>query len=62
MELQAHGIVDTENHAMRVLVPRSDMTGADRTWAANYDVGDVLRYQRGSRAIGIEKQSYATVA
>jgi hypothetical protein len=46
---------------LRVLIPRSDMTGADRTWAANYDVGDVLRYQRGSKAIGIEKQSYATV-
>ncbi len=61
MELQSHGIVDTENHVMRVLVPRSDMTGADRTWAANYDVGDVLRYQRGSKSIGIEKQSYATV-
>jgi conjugative relaxase-like TrwC/TraI family protein len=60
-ELQTHGIVDTENHMMRVLVPRSDMTGADRTWAANYDVGDVLHYQRGSKAIGIEKQSYATV-
>jgi len=61
MELQAHGIVDGENHTLRVLVPRSDMTGADRTWAANYDVGDVLHYQRGSKAIGIEKQSYATV-
>jgi conjugative relaxase-like TrwC/TraI family protein len=60
-ELQTHGIVNTENHTMRILVPRSDMTGADRTWAANYDVGDVLRYQRGSKAIGIEKQSYATV-
>jgi ATP-dependent exoDNAse (exonuclease V) alpha subunit len=60
-ELQTHGIVDTENHMMCVLVLRSDMTGADRTWAANYDVGDVLHYQRGSKAIGIEKQSYATV-
>jgi len=60
-ELQAHGIVDGENHAVRVLVPRADMTGADRTWAANYEVGDVLHYQRGSKTIGIEKQSYATV-
>jgi conjugative relaxase-like TrwC/TraI family protein len=60
-ELQMHGIVDGENHAVRVLVPRSDMTGADRTWAANYDVGDVLHYQRGSKSIGIEKRSYAIV-
>jgi len=60
-ELQSHGIVDGENHAVRVLVPRSDMTGVDRTWAANYEVGDVLHYQRGSKLIGIEKQSYGTV-
>lgn len=46
---------------MRILAPRSDMTGVDRTWAARYEVGDVLHYQRGSKVIGIEKQSYATV-
>jgi conjugative relaxase-like TrwC/TraI family protein len=60
-ELQALGIVQSENHTMRVLAPRSDLTGADRTWAARYDVGDVLHYQRGSKAFGIEKQSYAKV-
>jgi len=60
-ELQALGIVQPENHALRVLAPRSDMTGADRTWAARYGAGDVLRYQRGSKDIGIEKQSYARV-
>jgi conjugative relaxase-like TrwC/TraI family protein len=60
-ELQAIGVVQSEDHPLRVLTPRSDMTGADRTWAARYDVGDVLHYQRGSKDIGIEKQSYATV-
>lgn len=60
-ELQALGIVWAENHTLRVLSPRSDMTGADRTWAARYAAGDVLRYQRGSKDLGIEKQSYATV-
>lgn len=60
-ELQERGIVEQESHSFGVLVPRSDMTGADRTWAARYDVGDVLHYQRGSKAIGIEPQSYATV-
>ena len=60
-ELQALGIVEAESRTMRVLVPRSEMTGADRTWAAHYEVGDVLYYQRGSRNLGIEKQSYATV-
>lgn len=60
-ELQALGIVDSESHATRVLAPRSDMTGADRTWAARYSVGDVLYYPRGSQDIGIEKQSYTKV-
>jgi conjugative relaxase-like TrwC/TraI family protein len=60
-ELQAHGIVQPDDHMFRVLSPRSDMTGADRTWAARYDVGDVLHYQRGSKDIGIERQSYAQV-
>ena len=60
-ELQALGLVQSEDRILRVLSPRSDMTGADRTWAARYDTGDVLRYERGSKNIGIERQSYATV-
>ena len=60
-ELQALGIVDSESHTLRVLTPRSDMTGADRTWAARYTVGDVLYYPRGSQDIGIEKQTYTKV-
>jgi conjugative relaxase-like TrwC/TraI family protein len=60
-ELQARGIVETQNRHMRVLVPRSDMTGADRAWAARYEVGDLLHYQRGSASIGIEPRSYARV-
>jgi len=60
-ELQERGIVESENHALRVLAPRSDMTGADRAWAARYEVGDVLHYQRGSRTLGVEQRSYARV-
>jgi len=60
-ELQERGIVESENHALRVLAPRSDMTGADRAWAARYEVGDVLHYQRGSKTLGIEQRSYARV-
>ena len=37
------------------------MTGADRRWASQYEVGDVLRYQRGSRQFGLERGSYAAV-
>ena len=60
-ELQALGALDKEDHAMRVLTPRSDMTGADRAWAARYQAGDVLHYVRGSKEHGIEGGSYAQV-
>ena len=60
-ELQALGAIDRDDHAMRVLTPRSDMTGADRAWAARYQVGDVLRYVRGSKEHGIKGDSYAQV-
>jgi conjugative relaxase-like TrwC/TraI family protein len=60
-ELQTIGMVASEDHAMHLLTPRSDMTGADRTWAARYAVDDVLYYPRGSHDIGIEKQSYTKV-
>jgi ATP-dependent exoDNAse (exonuclease V) alpha subunit len=46
---------------MRVLTPRSDMTGADRAWAARYQAGDVLHYARGSKEHDIERGSYAQV-
>ena len=37
------------------------MTGADRTWAAQYKPGEVLQYTTGSKEFGIERDSYATV-
>jgi conjugative relaxase-like TrwC/TraI family protein len=60
-ELQNLGKLDKNDHAMRVLTPRSDMTGADREWAARYQAGDVLHYIRGSKEYGIERSSYAQV-
>jgi conjugative relaxase-like TrwC/TraI family protein len=60
-ELQSRGVVKSDDHTVRVLATRSDMTGADRTWAARYEVGDVIHYHRGSKAINIDKQSYTTV-
>lgn len=32
-ELKARGAVAAEDHTVRVLVQRQEMTGADRTWA-----------------------------
>ena len=60
-ELQAKGIVRPENYRFRVLVQQQDMTGADRSWAARYTVGDVLRYSRGSSVVGIRAGSYTRV-
>jgi len=42
-ELQGRGIVSNAEHHIRTMVPRQDLTGADRTYAERYAVGDVLR-------------------
>ena len=60
-ELQTVGKVADEEHSLRVLVSRQEMTGADRQWAAQYEVGDIVRYSRGSETIGIEAGEYVTV-
>jgi ATP-dependent exoDNAse (exonuclease V) alpha subunit len=60
-ELKATGSLAPEDHAFRVLVQRQDMTGAERSWANHYEVNDVVRYARGSKAIGIEATAYASV-
>ena len=60
-ELKATGAVAPEDHNFRVLVQRHDMTGAERSWASHYGIDDVVRYARGSKAIGIEAAAYASV-
>jgi conjugative relaxase-like TrwC/TraI family protein len=60
-ELQGRGIVSSDEHRIRTLVPRQDLTGADRTWAERYEGGDVLRYSRASKETGIGKGEYAQV-
>jgi len=60
-ELRSNGTLSEDDHELRVLDHRSDMTGADRTWAARYNVGDVLHYHTGSKSEGIERNTYARV-
>jgi ATP-dependent exoDNAse (exonuclease V) alpha subunit len=60
-ELQARGTVSNENHGFKVWIPEQDRTGADRRWAASYNIGDILRYSRGSHLLGIGSGSYARV-
>ena len=60
-ELKATGNLKPDDHVFRVLIPRQDMTGADRGWASQYQIDDVVRYSRGSKIAGIEPRSYGTV-
>jgi conjugative relaxase-like TrwC/TraI family protein len=60
-ELKANGSVAPEDHTFHVLVQRQDMTGAERSWANHYEINDVVRFARGSKAIGIEAAAYASV-
>jgi ATP-dependent exoDNAse (exonuclease V) alpha subunit len=60
-EMQQHGTVSHEEHKFRVLEPRQDLTGADRAWATKYEIEDVLRYSRGSKALEVSAGEYATV-
>jgi len=41
-EMQARDIVEKNEHRIKVLVPRQEMTGADRQWAGQYEAGDVV--------------------
>jgi conjugative relaxase-like TrwC/TraI family protein len=61
LELKLNGTVAPKDHTFRVLVQRQDMTGAERSWASHYEVNDVIRYTRGSKAIGIGAGAYASV-
>jgi hypothetical protein len=52
-EMQARGEVNPEEHKLRVLDSRNEMTGADRQWAAQYGEGDLVRFRRGFMFIGM---------
>ena len=61
MELHATGALAEDDREFRTLTHRSDMTGADREWAARYQPGDILKYTSGSKLYGIERDSTARV-
>jgi ATP-dependent exoDNAse (exonuclease V) alpha subunit len=60
-EMQERGLVSRDEHCIQALVPRQDLTGPERTWAARYEFNDVLRYARASKETGIERGEYARV-
>jgi hypothetical protein len=60
--MQDTGQVKGDEHSVHVLYARQDITGADRQHAQNYEQGDVIRYSKGSKPLGIEAGEYARVA
>jgi ATP-dependent exoDNAse (exonuclease V) alpha subunit len=60
-EMQQRGDVSRQERTFTVLEARQELTGADRAWAEQYAKGDVLRYSRGGKAVGIKSGEYATV-
>lgn len=60
-ELLKAGTLAEDGRQFLTLSHRSDMTGPDRTWAAMYRPGDVIQYERGSKAEGIERGSFGMV-
>jgi ATP-dependent exoDNAse (exonuclease V) alpha subunit len=59
--LQREGHVDRQDHRVRVLVPRQEITGTDRQWAERYEPGDMVRYSKGSKTLGLKAGDYARV-
>ena len=60
-QMQEAQLAQRAEHNLQVLVPRQDLTGAERKWAARYTEGDVIRYNSGSAEQGIKRDSYAVV-
>ena len=61
LELQSRAVVSMDSYYLNTLIPRSDLTGADRQWAARYNVGDVLHYNTGSKDLKLARGTYANV-
>jgi conjugative relaxase-like TrwC/TraI family protein len=59
--MQAEDKVSGDEYRIHVLYARQDLTGADRRHAQNYGKGDVIRYSKGSKTLGIEAGEYARV-
>jgi ATP-dependent exoDNAse (exonuclease V) alpha subunit len=60
-ELRSKGTLASQDHTLNVMVQRQEMTGAERRWASGYEIGDVVRYARGSKGAGIHAGTYGVV-
>jgi hypothetical protein len=60
-EMQGIGKVSQDEHAIKVLVTRQDLTSEDRRWAQNYEPDDVLRYTKSSKTIDVAARELVRV-
>jgi ATP-dependent exoDNAse (exonuclease V) alpha subunit len=58
--LKERGLIGTPEVAHAILMNR-DLTRSQRGHAQNYEVGNVVRFARGGRRMGIEKGAYAEI-
>ena len=58
--LKEGGLIDTPEVAHAISVNR-DLSRSQRGHAQNYEVGNVVRFTRGSRRMEIKKGAYAVV-
>jgi len=60
-ELRHTGQLQQDVYSVPILINRQNLTSEDKGVADSYNVGDSVRYLRGSAALGLEAKSYATV-
>ena len=61
-QLQEQGVVSQDDHELKVLATRQDMTGAERTFALAYVPGeDIIRYNKASKLYAIKPGDYGQV-
>ncbi len=56
--MRESGMLTQDAHEFVTLVPRA-VSGADRTQADSYRIGDTIRFLRGNRRLGVQGKSYA---
>lgn len=60
-KLQAAGSLGPDLVSIKILVARQDLTKEDRKLAGSYEMGTVVQFQTGSKALGTKAKEYGTV-
>lgn len=60
-ELRVQGKLGELEHGVRILVNKQNITSEDRVLAEAYEVGDVVRYRKGSHSLKVKTGEYGAV-